>query len=210
MSVAALKNVALILLATGAWKATPAPIPEGSFSEIHPGTWANVRMIMSVIDSIEERTCIRFVPRSTQTDYVHLKHHEGCYSAIGRNVGVQTLSLGDGCFFFGTVTHEMMHAIGFYHEHSRPDRDDYIDIYPENVMPGQLLSFTKVNPSEIRLLTPFDYDSVMLYGSHAFSREPGLTTMLAKDGRWLMNVHEKPGLSESDVTRINTLYNCTI
>ncbi|KAH7982333.1 hypothetical protein HPB52_004096 [Rhipicephalus sanguineus] len=133
-----------------------------------------------------------------------------CYSAIGRNVGVQTLSLGDGCFFFGTVTHEMMHAIGFYHEHSRPDRDDYIDIYPENVMPGQLLSFTKVNPSEIRLLTPFDYDSVMLYGSHAFSREPGLTTMLAKDGRWLMNVHEKPGLSESDVTRINTLYNCTI
>ncbi|KAL1471451.1 hypothetical protein MTO96_039914 [Rhipicephalus appendiculatus] len=162
------------------------------------------------MDWIEGETCLRFVSRENQTDYVHLKYHEGCYSYLGRNGGEQALSLGDGCLYNGTVAHELLHAVGFYHEHTRPDRDDYVDVFERNIIPRFLNNFEKVDPSKIRLLTPFDYDSVMLYGSDSFSRRYGMPSMLAKNGSRLRDVFAKPGLSESDITRINTLYNCTV
>ena len=34
------------------------------------------------------------------------------------------LNLGGGCVEISVVQHEMMHSIGFGHEHGRPDRDE--------------------------------------------------------------------------------------
>lgn len=59
-----------------------------------------------------------------------------CWSFVGRQsdrVDGQELSLGPLCWEKATVSHEVMHSLGFFHEHSRYDRDKYIDINLDNV-----------------------------------------------------------------------------
>lgn len=43
-----------------------------------------------------------------------------CWSYVGRIGGKQDISIGSGCGFKGTVIHEILHALGFFHEHTRP------------------------------------------------------------------------------------------
>ena len=63
-----------------------------------------------------------------------------CYSHIGRQGGRQEVSIGRGCESKATTIHEIMHAIGFYHEQSRRDRDQYVTVNYHNIVKGLLNS----------------------------------------------------------------------
>ena len=63
-----------------------------------------------------------------------------CSSFIGRIRGSQELSLADSCLVEDVIIHEFVHALGFFHEQSRPDRDDFIQVFLDRVKIGKLPS----------------------------------------------------------------------
>lgn len=67
-----------------------------------------------------------------------------------------------------------------FHGQSRADRDKYIDINYQNIIPGKEYNFNKINHNYF-MLASFDFESIMCYNSYSFSKN-GLPTMTKKDG----------------------------
>ncbi|XP_015910257.2 astacin-like metalloprotease toxin 1 [Parasteatoda tepidariorum] len=167
-------------------------------------------ILQKAFDQYQKNTCIKFVPRTTEKDYIRLFPGQGCYSNVGKTGGAQPVSLGENCGWEGAIVHELGHAIGFYHEQNRSDRDKYIRILWQNIRTGKEDQFFLLKPHENQLLTSFDYESIMLYGSLTFSKDwrAKLRTMETLDGGWLKDPMSKGKLSQKDIQRINMLYKC--
>uniref|UniRef100_A0A8R1HWL7 Metalloendopeptidase n=1 Tax=Caenorhabditis japonica TaxID=281687 RepID=A0A8R1HWL7_CAEJA len=166
-------------------------------------------LLAKAVKQYHEKTCIRFVPRQAgEPDYLFIGKVDGCFSEVGRTSGVQVLSLDNGCMEYATIIHEMMHVVGFYHEHERWDRDNFIDIIWQNIDRGALDQFGKVDLSKTSYYgQPYDYKSILHYDSLAFSKN-GFPTMLPKmKSATIGNARD---FSEVDIAKINRMYNCPV
>ena len=67
-----------------------------------------------------------------------------CFSFIGRvrQTNGQELSIGTNCAVLSVIVHEVLHALGFIHEHTRLDRDTYVIINETNIQTGRDVSKT--------------------------------------------------------------------
>uniref|UniRef100_A0A4W5M6G1 Metalloendopeptidase n=1 Tax=Hucho hucho TaxID=62062 RepID=A0A4W5M6G1_9TELE len=75
------------------------------------------------------------------------------------------------CVSLYRFVHELGHVIGFWHEHTRPDRDEHVSIIRDNIHPGQEYNFLKMSPVEVDSLGEvYDFDSIMHYAPNTFSR----------------------------------------
>ncbi|KAH7729807.1 CRE-NAS-4 protein [Aphelenchoides avenae] len=167
-------------------------------------------VIAKAMNEYHKKTCVRFVPRDPERhkDYVYIHPDDGCYSLVGRVGGRQPLSLDSGCIQTGTIVHELMHSVGFFHEQSRFDRDQYIEIVWHNVMNGADDQFEKYGQNVIdQLHEPYDYGSIMHYGPYAFSSNGKRTIVARKVGAQHMG--QRIQFSEIDLRKINKLYQCS-
>ncbi|XP_029288961.1 high choriolytic enzyme 1-like [Cottoperca gobio] len=158
------------------------------------------------LQSFSSVSCIRFIPRTSERDYIHIQSLDGCYSYLGRRFNEQALSLKrQGCVYHDVVQHELLHALGFKHEQCRSDRDQHIRVLWENVIPGWEYAFDKINT--LNQGTSYDYNSVMQYSKYAFSKNNQPTMAPIPDPNVPFGVATE--MSQNDITRLNRLYNCS-
>ncbi|XP_071527690.1 zinc metalloproteinase nas-4-like [Panulirus ornatus] len=169
------------------------------------------QVVRDAMDEYESLTngCITFVERTHQDDYIHFTQDngEGCHSSVGKRGGSQEINYPDWCLKkHGSVMHEMYHALGFYHEQSRFDRDDYVTIMWENIEPGREHNFNKYSTNVIGGFgEQYDYGSVMHYSAYAFS-ENGKKTIVTKDLNAVIG--QRDHLSDVDLRKLMNMYKC--
>ncbi|CAL8138890.1 unnamed protein product [Orchesella dallaii] len=167
-------------------------------------------LILGSLGEISDKTCIRFVQRTNEPDWVFIDRgtpNSGCWSYVGRIGGRQNLNLQPGpgahCIWHGTAAHEMIHAIGFFHEQSRIDRDDYVIIQWDNIQPGTEGNFEKIN-TDAQGVT-YDYLSLMHYDAYAFALDPSRPTIVPKIDT---QIGQNNGLTDKDAQKIRNMYRC--
>ncbi|XP_058125691.1 seminal metalloprotease 1-like [Anopheles ziemanni] len=174
-----------------------------------------VEYIKRGMRQLEAVSCVKFVKfEEKHEDFVRLSgYNSGCYSSVGRRGRSQVLNLQpypieSGCFNLATIMHEFLHTLGFYHQQSASDRDEYVDIIWENIQEGREHNFEKFSP---RTVTDFnvryDYGSVMHYSATAFSMNDQ-PTIVPKDPK--AEIGQRVGLSERDISKLNHMYKCLV
>uniref|UniRef100_A0A8C1XPY1 Metalloendopeptidase n=1 Tax=Cyprinus carpio TaxID=7962 RepID=A0A8C1XPY1_CYPCA len=167
-------------------------------------------VILKAFEQYRLKTCIDFKPWSREPNYIFVFKGRGCYSKVGnRRMGKQNLSIGANCDHLGIVEHEFLHALGFWHEQSRSDRDDYVTIMWDQIKEGHEHNFNLHNETESSSLgVPYDYGSVMHYSKEDFSKG-SKPTIVTKIPEFLDVIGQRMEFSDSDLLKLNRLYNCT-
>ncbi|XP_065064979.1 zinc metalloproteinase nas-4-like [Rhopilema esculentum] len=164
-----------------------------------------IAVINASLAEFEENTCLRFKRRTDESAYIYFYKGGGCHSRVGFGYGKRPISLSSWCWYKGAVIHEIAHALGFYHEQSRPDRDSYVKIIWKNIPKKAWGNFQKYSVRTIDSLgVPYDFDSVMHYASKAFNGRNVTIQPLDPNQK----IGQRKKLSKLDILQLNLLYRC--
>ncbi|XP_067134268.1 bone morphogenetic protein 1-like [Centruroides vittatus] len=175
----------------------------GNYSEKY------IKMILQSMDMWESNTCIKFVPAEPSHKFRVIFTDVGdcvCCSTLGKVFEKQPIVLHQKvCYHVRSILHEMGHTIGFYHEQSRPDRDNFINVLYENIDKGKESQYKKLSSGEADTLGfSYDFNSIMHYNSYTKS---GKESMQALNKSISLKESNKK-LSKTDIAAANELYKC--
>jgi hypothetical protein len=124
-----------------------------------PGEQTAMRQAM---DELEAAANVHFVPRTSQGDYLHIQNGNGNDSFVGMIGGGQAVNIYNWNYRF-IMCHELMHALGVWHEQSRSDRDQYMTVNYGNIQAGWASQYDVQGGAAPQ--GDYDFDSVMHYGA---------------------------------------------
>jgi hypothetical protein len=162
------------------------------------------KLIRKCMDIIEYRTdCIFFIENKAENKnkyIVKIVKENKNYSIIGcSEISYITLKTVNKKH----INHELMHCLGFRHEHQRPDRDQYIKINFENIKNNKINNFTIIYDKNEYIYDPlkykYDYKSILHYRSYSFSKNNKKTIEMPEQ------IYSDE-LSEIDILKIKNLY----
>jgi len=177
----------------------------------------NRQRINDAILNWKQNTNIRFILRTKQNqsqylDFILIKPFGLCNSNIGRRGGQQIINLAENCSGGGLndaggIIHEFGHAIGLWHEQSREDRGNFIQINWNNILSGKRHNFEQ-HISDGDDIGPYDYDSIMHYHSTAFGIEVSgrQQITIVPTNPTDASIGQRNGLSVGDRSAVDSLY----
>jgi len=163
-------------------------------------------MFLKAFNEYEGKTSIDFIERTDQKDYIAvIQTTNKSSSYLGMIGGRQTLHIAVNASY-GTIVHELGHAIGLIHTHSRSDRDEYINIFPENALPQRRYLIERKFDDSINL-TQYDFHSIMHYWKNVASFN-GLNTIEPKQQyiHLIDSIGQRKRLSNLDIISVNKIY----
>ena len=182
------------------------------YSIASSATTTSIADFRSAIAHWEQNTGIRFVENASQANRIQLVDGAGCSSFVGKVGGAQALTLNSACGR-GAAIHEIGHALGFFHEQARADRDQHVVVHLDRVQAGREHNFrTYVQRGQQGVdLGSYDVGSIMHYGSWAFATgtcsrtNTSGCTITHTDGSYLVE-NQRDGLSSGDLAGVAALY----
>ncbi|KAJ7379470.1 Bone morphogenetic protein 1 [Desmophyllum pertusum] len=187
----------------------PFVISEGSYTGDQKAT------IIQAMRHWENSTCLSFVERSTEKDYIFFhKGRCGCCSYVGRKGnGRQGISVGKNCDKFGIVVHELAtpsaSGTNIQGLTGKITLSNSLHVY---FFAGEEHNFLQLSSTEINSLNePYDYGSIMHYGKSTFAKEVSQVTILPKKDpktELTPEIGQRDQLSTGDIRQTSKMYRC--
>lgn len=161
-------------------------------------------------------TGTKFVYRNTEPDFVTITRHTETNvssSAVGFKGGEQFVKIGTNHWTnYGVIAHELCHTLGWHHEQSRPDRDEFVTIDTLNVNPDYIGNFN-IYENDLTFGHPYDFESIMHYGACTFSicsscesSDPDCRTITTLDPDFQETIGQRGELSDGDIDDVRYIY----